>query len=488
MNSQQISINNITEKRPKTSGNTRFWTTMRLDSRGLVSAWFTTLVNFVSAGGLSGGGFVPSCPTLAGVPCDFSYVYNQLLASGLDPVTIYMDGSVKCMGLVDACGDVAAYFPGVDISIGVSVNGLLSSTLVELQVITLTLEYVPGSSLIVLFTDSQASFDMCCSGSGGFGPDFWDKCWIEKEYISQIIFKKGLSVTWNKIKGHSGDVGNECADFYTNFAVTSSFILTPVVPFCFLRVEERPVSGNACRFVKALCVGVFVNAIPYGGFDRARTFSVWHSDGKIGSGFTSSTSASLHSYFMKALHCCLLVAARKRLYNSKYPSIACIRCGLLKDSDHTFSCLFDNNAKKKLLSATALDWADLLGVCADNSVVFCSLGMAAVFTELYMALAKGFVLKSWVDNVCHWLGADFDDGAFVNHCSSIWLSAAKLRAYYEKHNLLPCNGSLILSSSDVICSFSVKLGIHISFELYPCLSSLDFGFLNGVSVVGCVSV
>ncbi|KAG9284415.1 hypothetical protein G9A89_023672 [Geosiphon pyriformis] len=371
----------------------------RLDPRDLVSAWFT-LVNFVSAGGLLGGGFVPFCLTSAGVSCDFSYVHTQLLASGLDPVTIYTDGSVKCMGSVSACGGVAAYFPGVNASIGVSVNGLLSLILVELQAIALALECVPGSSLVVLFTDSQVSLDMCCFRFGGFGPDFWNKCWIEKEYISQIISKKSLSVTWNKVKGHSGDVGNECANFYTNSAVISSFILTPVVPFYFLRVEGRPVSGNAHQFVKALFnavnfvgwearyVGVFVDAIPYDDFDRARTFSVWHSDGKIGSGFTSSTSALLHSYFIKALHCHLLVAARKRLYNSKYPSVACIRCGLLENSDHTFSCLSDNNARKELLSAAALDWADLLGVCADGGVVFCFLGMAGVSTELYIALAK----------------------------------------------------------------------------------------------------
>ncbi|KAG9297025.1 hypothetical protein G9A89_008611 [Geosiphon pyriformis] len=455
----------------------------RLDPKDLVPAWFTTLVNFVSAGGLSGGEFVSSCSTLAGVSCDFSYIHNQLLASGLDPVTIYMDGSVKCMGSVGAHRGVAAYFSRVDVSIGVSVNGLLSSTLVELQVITLALECVPGFSSVVLFTDSQALLDMCCSRSGGFGPDFRDKCWIEKEYISQIISRKVLLVTWNKIKGHSGDVGNKHANFYTNFAVTSSFILTPMVPFHFFKVEGRPVSKNAHRFVKALfnavnfvgwkarCVGVFMDAISYDGFDRARTFSVWHSDGKISSGFTSLTLASLCSYFMKVLHHRLPVAAKKRLYNSKYLSVACIRCGLLEDSDHTFSCLSNNNARKELLSTAALDWADLLGVCADDSVVFCSLGMVAVSVELYTALAKGFVLKSWINDMCCWLGADFDGGALVvrfvqhfieNHHSSIWLPAAKLRVYYKKHNLLSRDGFSIPSvsdlsslwSSDVIRSFA----------------------------------
>ncbi|KAG9300159.1 hypothetical protein G9A89_010569 [Geosiphon pyriformis] len=438
---------------------------LRLDPRGLVSAWFTALVNFVSAGGLSGGGFVPFCPTLAGVPCDFSYVHNQLLASGLDPVTIYMDGSVKYMGSVDAHRGTAAYFSGTDISIGVSINGLLSLTLVELQAITLALKCMSGSSSVVLFMNSQASLNMCCSGSGGFGPDFWDKCWIEKEYIGQIISRKGLSR----------------ANFYANSTVTSSFILTSVVPFHFLRVEKRPVSGNAHQFVKTLfnvinfvgwearCASVFVDAILYGGFDRARTFNVWHSDGKIGSDFTSSTSMSLRLYFMK------------------YPSIAYIRCGLLENSDHTFSCLSDNNARKELLSTAALDWADSLDVCTDNSVVFHFLEMAAVSTKLYMALAKGFVLKSWVDDVCCWLGANFDGGALV---------VRFLRAYYEKHNLLPYDGSSIslvsglfsLWSSDIIHGFSVKLGVHVSFELYPCLSSLDFGFLNGIPVVGCVGI
>ncbi|KAG9289344.1 hypothetical protein G9A89_007905 [Geosiphon pyriformis] len=40
-------------------------------------------------------------------------------------------------------------------------------------------------------------------------------------------------------------------------------------------------------------------------------------------------------------------------------------------------------------------------------------------------------------------------GFIENHRLDIWLSAAKLRAFYEKHNLLSRDGSAVLSVADL---------------------------------------
>ncbi|KAG9289064.1 hypothetical protein G9A89_004159 [Geosiphon pyriformis] len=285
------------------------WNTFRrwkkLDLRGPVPVWFILLVEFIKEGGLLNHVALSYCSALADSPCDFSYVNKHLLNSDLSSVIIYTDSSIKSLGLLDARGGAAAYFLDANVSIGVRVDGLLSLTLVEL---------------------------------------------------------KDLSVTWNKVKGHSGVVENKCADFYADAAVVSKFFLPLVVLYHFLRVKDRPVSRNACHIAKKLfntvhsvgweakCVGSFVRIDLYDHFDKANTFCVWHPDGKIKSGYTSSALATLQLYLIKALHHCLLVAKRKRLYNPRYLSIACIRCGLVKDSDYVFFCVHDANVQETLLS------------------------------------------------------------------------------------------------------------------------------------------
>ncbi|KAG9296646.1 hypothetical protein G9A89_002917 [Geosiphon pyriformis] len=277
------------------------------------------------------------------------------------------DSSVKSLGLLSVCDGAATYFPDANISIGVKVDELLSSTLVELQAIALVLECVPTSQSINLFTDSQTSLNLCESGGDMFSPNFHDKCWIKKEHIRCIISRKDLSVNWNKVKSHSGVVGNECANFYADATVASKFFLPLVVFYYFLRVEDRPVSGNACHVVKKLfnavhfvsweakCVGSFISAGFCDCFDKAKTFCVWHPDGKIKYGYTSNASVTLQSYLIKVLHHHLPMAKRKKLYNLRYPSIVCIWCGLVEDSNHVFSCVHDANIRETLLFDASME-------------------------------------------------------------------------------------------------------------------------------------
>ncbi|KAG9307723.1 hypothetical protein G9A89_023288 [Geosiphon pyriformis] len=175
------------------------WNTFRrwkkLNSRGPIPIWFVSVSNFIKCSGMSNDVVVAFYPALANVVCDTGFVSEQLLATKCGSIDVYIDGSVKSLGFIDACGSTAAYFLKANTSISVKVLGLLFFMLVELQAITLVLECVPYSSIVTLFMDSQASLNICKFDVDGFGPNFQCKCWIEKEHICQAILNKNLSVT-----------------------------------------------------------------------------------------------------------------------------------------------------------------------------------------------------------------------------------------------------------------------------------------------------
>ncbi|KAG9298251.1 hypothetical protein G9A89_002739 [Geosiphon pyriformis] len=208
---------------------------------------------------------------------------------------------------------------------------------------------------------------------------------------------------------------------------------------------------------------------------------------------------------MKALHHRLPVAKRKRLYSPSYPSVACIRCGMVEDSDHKFSCVHDSRAREELISNTIQGWIGLLGASAAGCEVIRSLREAGSSDRLYMSLAKGFVMKEWVAETTCLLGVESDGGVLVVelvrgfaevHRSAMWLPTAKLRAHYEKHNLLVRDGSSIPSisglsslwSPELVHSFGFRLGTHVCFGLHPCLSRMRFGFLRDFPVCSDLGV
>ncbi|KAG9304494.1 hypothetical protein G9A89_020058 [Geosiphon pyriformis] len=459
----------------------------KLDSRDPVPVWFASLVKFIIDGSLSNSVLLFFYSILTGSPCNFGYVGKYLLNFGLGSIIVYTDGSIKNLGLLYVCSSAAAYFSDVDTSIGVKVDGLLSSTLIEMQAIVLVLECVFTFRLVNLYMDSQALLDLCKSASGMAGPNFCDKCWIKKEHICCIIAKKDLSVI-------------------------SKFFLPIVVSYCFFIVEGRLVSGNAYYVVKKLfntvysvgwkarCIGSVINVGFSDCFDKARIFCVWHLNGKIRFGYTSTASATLQLYFMKMLYYCLSVAERKKIYNLNYSSVVCIQCGLMEDSDHVFSCSHNVNVRDTLLSNATLEWNVLLGASANENVVAKLLNEAASSIDLFTVLAKSFVLKSWIVNTLGCLNADSDGGVLVvnfvchfaeSHRSAVWLLVAKLRAYYKKYNLLLHNrlsillmsGLFSLWSIETIWNFGFRLSIHVCFGLHLCLTRSDFGFLCNVLVV-----
>ncbi|KAG9290923.1 hypothetical protein G9A89_011073 [Geosiphon pyriformis] len=85
---------------------------------------------------------------------------------------VFTDGSLRNAGSAEVTCGVATYFLVLDKSIGVTVCGLLSSTIAKLQAVALSLECIPSSSTVVLYLDSQAAIDACVSEMSLATPDF----------------------------------------------------------------------------------------------------------------------------------------------------------------------------------------------------------------------------------------------------------------------------------------------------------------------------
>ncbi|KAG9307633.1 hypothetical protein G9A89_023198 [Geosiphon pyriformis] len=131
-------------------------------------------------------------------------------------------------------------------------NGLLSSTLAELQAIALALKCVPFFCTVVLYTDSQAVIDACVSEMSSVVPDFHAPSWIKRCYIFNLIYEKNINVKWIKIRSYSGIYGNEKTNAAAGDATCSQFSLSVGVQECFLVAENMVVSNNAQHFVRNL--------------------------------------------------------------------------------------------------------------------------------------------------------------------------------------------------------------------------------------------
>ncbi|KAG9290290.1 hypothetical protein G9A89_022266 [Geosiphon pyriformis] len=203
----------------------------KLDPKRPTLGWFVSFVEFIESGGLVGGSNSSCLPSSKFFLYNTGYVRDCLRRVGSDVIFIYTDSSVRDFGFSGASGGAAAYFPSVDIGVDVRVLGLLSFTLAKMQTITLALDCVPSYSSVVLFTDSQASLNLCAMTLRSIRPDFRKKCWMEY---------------------HTGVIGNECADFFTGTVTGSSFIFSVKTSYYFLSIEGRPLSGNTCHVVRRL--------------------------------------------------------------------------------------------------------------------------------------------------------------------------------------------------------------------------------------------
>ncbi|KAG9295234.1 hypothetical protein G9A89_000057 [Geosiphon pyriformis] len=467
----------------------------RLDPHGPVPHWFMVSSEFLKGQGYSFSGSVGSAGKL-GLDIlgsgEFSAVKDGLHDIWSGFFEVFTDGSLKNAGSAEiACG-AAAYFPVLDKSISVTVRGLLSSTMAELQAVALALECVPSSSTVVLHLDSQAAINTCVSEMSLVVSDFRNQCWLERRHIFNLVRDKDLSVSWVKVKGHSGIPGNVRADLAVGAASGSLFSLCANVREHFLVAESIAVSGNARHFVRnifrSICCAhweagpgcdVVLDAM-IGCIDWVVTAKVWHSGSHMLAGFTSRASSTLRTYVIKAVHRRLPVAVRKRLYDKCYPSVLCLFCGKVEFSDHVFTCVHESGIRGEILVKASVCWSALAGGFPASAVLRV-LSQCSINVGLYTLVCKGFVLEEWYEEACDVFEnrkvatariVDYVRFVVELHRAKVWLARASHQVVMEKAGLvcdvgvvsgLPCGVSSVLSDGIVRLlglanSFAVSFG------------------------------
>ncbi|KAG9299530.1 hypothetical protein G9A89_020701 [Geosiphon pyriformis] len=313
---------------------------LRLNLCGPVPCWFTVSSEFLRSRDFLSSGLA-----------------NHVELLGLDILgffEVFTNGSLKNFGSTEVVSGAAAYFPALDLSVDIAVQGLLLSTMAKLQAVALFLECVLSLCTVVLYLDSQAVIDACVSEMSLAVPNFCNQYWIERHHIFNLVRNKDFSVSWIKMKGHSGVPGNMEADLAAKAVFGSFFSLLAGMCKHFLVAESTPVSAGLGFDVVLEAMIVRINWIV--------TAMVWHSDSHMLTGFTSHKSSVLWTYLMKAVHRKLSVAVRKRLYDRHYPSVLCLLCGSVEFSDHSFTCTHKSGICEKILVEASAHWSVLASV------------------------------------------------------------------------------------------------------------------------------
>ncbi|KAG9302408.1 hypothetical protein G9A89_011458 [Geosiphon pyriformis] len=137
---------------------------------------------------------------------------------------------------------VAAYFFVLDLSIGIGISELVSSTMAEFSV--------------VVYLDSQAALDVCVAELTLTSPDFCNYCWMKWCSIVNFIKKKRLDVFWCKIKKHLGVLDNEHADVLAGLAAGFDLMLSVLIEKKFIKAGRIAVFGNiqyiACEVFRSV--------------------------------------------------------------------------------------------------------------------------------------------------------------------------------------------------------------------------------------------
>ncbi|KAG9297782.1 hypothetical protein G9A89_011297 [Geosiphon pyriformis] len=414
----------------------------RLDPRRPVPFWFSLTSEFLVGGGILPSGFSRS------VGCSGSDIFDSEEFFGVwdclhklwsGSFEVFMDGLLVNTGSGNVMGGAATYFSSVDLSIGVGVSGLLSSTLAKLE--------------------------------------------------------KDLSVSWVKVKRHSGVYDNIKANSAAGAVTYSRFFMSVRVQERFLKADSMVLSGNACYFArdlhKSVCrarweagsgcdviLGKLVGCVNW-----VATLKVWHFDSYMLAGFTSQKSSGLQSYLMKAVHRRLSVAIQKKLYNKEYPGVLCLLCDKVELPNHVFSCILDASIWEEILAEASALWVSLLGPCFLTPATLMFLDNCSSDIGLYSVLCKDFVMSDWCLKA---IGAfknkkkaagvviDFVRGVVKLHRTKIWLIRTKHRTDMERTGLVR-NGGLVsglfccvasaLSDSvirllGILESFAVSFGHH----------------------------
>ncbi|KAG9284932.1 hypothetical protein G9A89_006310 [Geosiphon pyriformis] len=384
----------------------------RLDSQSPVPHWFLIASEFL----LVQGFFSPSSTefgrsdSLNILESDvFSAVKDGLHDVWSDCFEIYTNEFMKEAGFANITCGAAAYFLALDLNVGVAFHGLLSFTLAELQAIVLSLE---------------------CD--------------------------KDFEVVWIKVKGHSGISGNVKADLAAEKTTWSFFTLLTRVREWFL-VAKNTASVSRAYWETGLGYDVVSDGLVES-VDWISTAKVWHPNSHMFAEFTSQSSLTLCTYFIKAVHRYLLVAVWKRLYNKRYSGVMCLLCSEVEFSDHVFICAQDIAVCNEILAEASACWVSVAGVCIlSSSVILQALSVCSLDVGLYSVVCKDFVLSEWYEKA----QSIFDDkkwavGEVVNFVRFViklyhvkmWLVRSEHRVQIEKTGLV-VNGGVI---SGLFCS------------------------------------
>ncbi|KAG9298736.1 hypothetical protein G9A89_012804 [Geosiphon pyriformis] len=203
---------------------------------------------------------------------EFGVICDHLLGIDVNQFAVYTDNSLCNLGTFDIKADAAVFFEDIGLGLGIEVSGLVSSTMAELQTVTLALECVLFSSLVSIFIDSQSAFNTCRLELDLLYPDFQNCCWIEQHHIMGVIHKKNLDVIRH---------------------------LSHQIKECYVKTDDSTISANIRHFVHDIFCSVY--------------HMCW-----------------------EALHHHLPVAVRKCLYSRHYPEVVCLFCSNVEVSDHVF--------------------------------------------------------------------------------------------------------------------------------------------------------
>ncbi|KAG9296360.1 hypothetical protein G9A89_014952 [Geosiphon pyriformis] len=428
---------------------------------------------------------------------EFGLVHDHLSGLGAGCISVYTNSSLSGLGSVNIKSGAVVFFDDINMGMEVKVSGLMLSTLAKLQAIALALECV------------LAVLDACKSELSVSCPDFHNRCWVECHYIANFVCSKRLKITWHKVKGHSGNFGNNCADKLAGYAVFSNLILPPQLNERFILAGSDIVSGNSRHFVYDIFCSIHCLRWEYGSdtyvvtqdllanIDWQRSVSVWHPDSHMAAGLTSKCTAGIHTYFIKALHYRLSVAVCKCLYDKDYPSVICLFCGCVEISDHVFSCDVDAATRVRLLKNYAMIWENISGLHHSIFSVLQFLSFCVLNISFCIALCKGFVFKEWFHKAVSVFGNSKSAGVkIVNFVHTlclafrdeIWSVHAKYCAFIEKHNLIPCDSSLPNSKSGLSFVYSagvirllgidVVLGVSFGFRRFSLFISDAFDVIS----------
>ncbi|KAG9293967.1 hypothetical protein G9A89_019305 [Geosiphon pyriformis] len=402
----------------------------------LVPNWFDISVAFLVASRSSPLALAGVDPLDIHGSDDFISVCDHLSQVDIDSLSVYMNGSVKNLDTIGCRAGAAVFFKNINLGLDVSVQGLMSSTLVELQAIALVLECVSVACSVHLLTDTV-------SLSG------W--------YLPPCVNEHFLLADGGVVSGNSRHFVRDV--FYA------------VCRACWeVRSGSRFLDSDLCSDVNWLC-----------------SSRVWHSDLHMATDFTNRLTANTQTYFMKALYCQLPIAVRKHIYDKYYPNVLYLYCGEVEVSDHVFSCVVNDSACCQVLESCMSSWRVLSGLSLPSLGVLQLLSTCALNFLVFSALYKGFVFNSWLWEAISVFHdpkitciriSDFVQSICLAFRNNIWLVRAKHRAFMEKNGLISVNGSILILVSGLVSGFSAGviklLGIAEAFGVY-------FGFCKSCS-------